>query len=95
MPMLFGLPIRFSQELADKILDVGRRGLSPDDAEHGDLTLWFHLLTVATALCPSKDYTVKMVEMMYKDRAEFEAMLEASVLEVEPDDIRDASDSTH
>ena len=93
--MIFGLPITFSPDLADKIVDVGRRGVSAKDAEHSDLALWFHLLTVATALCPSKEFTVKMVETLYEHQDNFEAMLEASVLEVEPDDIRDASDSTH
>tara|TARA_R110002020_G_scaffold62890_3_gene167734 strand:- start:56 stop:340 length:285 start_codon:yes stop_codon:yes gene_type:complete len=94
--MLFGLPITFSPDLADKILDAGRRGLSPDDAEHGDLTLWFHLLTVATALCLSKDFSVKMVETLYEHQVDFEAMLKAQVLEVEPDDFRrTAIDPTH
>ena len=97
--MIFGLPITFSPDLADKIVDVGRRGLSPDDAEHSDLALWFHLLTVVTALCPKKEFTVKMVETMY-DNYEAGGLLECGCADClegwdQADDIRDASDPTH
>jgi hypothetical protein len=72
--MIFGLPVNFDAAYADKIINNARRGLSAD-VEHGDLTLWFHLMAAASAICPSKNLAVMLTEELYEHQDKFEALI--------------------
>ena len=62
---MFGLPVSFNTQYAKALMDHGREKLP--ETEHKDLTLWLHLLACACAVCPSKAFTVTMVEQFYEE----------------------------
>ena len=62
---MFGLPVSFNTQYAKALMAHGREKLP--ETEHKDLTLWLHLLACACAVCPSKTFTVTMVEQFYEE----------------------------
>ena len=63
---MFGLPVSFNTQYAEALMAHGREKL-PEDTDHGDLTLWLHLLACACAVCPSMKFTLAVVEQLYKE----------------------------
>ena len=70
---MFGLPVSFNTQYAKALMDHGREKLP--ETEHKDLTLWLHLLACACAVCPSKAFTVTMVEQFYEEAERASARL--------------------